>query len=218
VDVLQRDIPHVGGLAGWFDWAADGSLAVGFLLGEVQLARCLQALEDGCGEATQVNQTHASNHPATATVTETHSKQSKVRRVGKKSESNDSTAQQHTQHTARRRFRWVVVGSGDGLLNPEPLVLADQERITPNVPTDGRGRGPRSYQATKILSLRSHQYHRAGFCCQALCCPSCTPPKRQRRREGYGQQERSASECTSANLGSPTLKLTYAGHHEWPRP
>jgi hypothetical protein len=182
------------------------------------LARCLQALEDGCGEATQVNQTHASNHPATATVTETHSKQSKVRRVGEKSESNDSTAQQHTQHTARRRFRWVVVGSGDGLLNPEPLVLADQERITPNVPTDGRGRGPRSYQATKILSLRSHQYHRAGFCCQALCCPSCTPPKRQRRREGYGQQERSASECTSANLGSPTLKLTYAGHHEWPRP
>ena len=48
----------------------------------------------------------------------------------------------------------MLVGFGDGLLKPEPLVLADDqeraERITPNVPTDGRGRGPRSYQATKI--------------------------------------------------------------------
>jgi hypothetical protein len=126
-----------------------------------------QALKDGCGEATQVKQTHASNHPVTATATETHSKQSKVRRVGEEGESNDSTAQHSTHSTQHGEGWWVVVGSGDGLLNPEPLVLADQERITltPNVPTDGRGRRPRSYQATKILSLRSHQYHRAGSCC-----------------------------------------------------
>jgi hypothetical protein len=62
---------------------------------------------------------------------------------------NDSTAQQSKGSTG-----WWVVGFGDGLLKPEPLVLADDqertERITPNVPTDGRGRGPRSYQATKI--------------------------------------------------------------------
>lgn len=109
---------------------------------------------------------------------------------------NDSTAQQSKGSTG-----WWVVGFGDGLLKPEPLVLADDqertERITPNVPTDGRGRGPRSYQATKILTpIAPVPQARVLLTC-GLVLPgqACTPPKRQRRREGYGQPERSASEC-----------------------
>jgi hypothetical protein len=69
-----------------------------------------------------------------------------------------------------------VVGSGDGLLKPEPLVLADhrtdQQRITPNVPTE-RTRAwaaklP-SYQDT--YSVRSHQYHRAGSLLAGVVLP-----------------------------------------------
>jgi hypothetical protein len=42
VDVVQRDIPHVGGVAGWFDWDTDGNVASDFCSkreGKVQLAR-----------------------------------------------------------------------------------------------------------------------------------------------------------------------------------
>jgi hypothetical protein len=77
-----------------------------------------------------------------------------------------------------------VVGSGDGLLNPEPLVLADhrtdEQRITPNVPTE-RTRA----WAAKLPSYQDTLSDRTsttglGPCWQASCCLSCTPPERQR--------------------------------------
>jgi hypothetical protein len=168
---------------------------------------------------TQVKQTHASNHPATATATETHSKQSKVRRVAaEEGESNDSTAQ-HTQHTARRRFRWVVVGSSDGLLKPEPLVLADQgtrSESRPTSPQTGAGVGR---EATKLPRYSvSDRTSTTGPGFAARPCAACLVHRRRGKDEGMhvdGQREVSVRVYER----QPRLtKLTYADSHKWPRP
>lgn len=95
---------------------------------------------------------------------------------------DDSTSTAHsTQHTAHGERVWwwvvVVVGSGDGLLNPEPLVLADQERITAQRPHRTGGHGPRATKKlplildTKILPPIAPVPvpHARVFCWQACC-------------------------------------------------
>jgi hypothetical protein len=88
-----------------------------------------------------------------------------------------------TQHSTVQRcwvgggvWRWFIKSRASGV-GRRALHQSDQERITPNVPTDGRGRGPRSYQATKILTPIAPVP-------QGRVLLSCTPPKRQRQREG----------------------------------
>jgi hypothetical protein len=146
----------------------------------------------------------------------------KARRVAEEGSSNDSTVQQSsTQHTQ-------VVGVCDGLLKPEPVVLADQDRhhqrITPNVPTE-RARA----WAAKLPSYQDTLSDRTVPlcwvpCCQASCCLSCILYTAEEAKAKESDTIRTGREVSMrvvrgvrASTEASLVKLTHACFHQWPR-
>jgi hypothetical protein len=130
-----------------------------------------QTIEDGCGNA--MDQTHASNHPATGTANNQGSQSRRQKKEDRAMTAQHSRAA-HNTHSTRGGGWW---GSGDGLLKPEPVVLADQDRpfdttaseSRPNVPTE-RARAWAAKLPTKLprCSVRSHRTTVPGLSCPVL--------------------------------------------------
>jgi hypothetical protein len=177
-----------------------------------------------------MDQTHASNHPVTGTGDRNRNAQQtiKARRVAEEGSSNDSTVQQSsTQHThrARRGLAGGWWGVCDGLLRPEPVVLADHDRrITPNVPTE-RARA----WAAKLPSYQDTLSDRTVPlcwvpCCQASCCLSCILYTAEEAKAKESDTIRTGREVSMrvvrgvrASTEASLVKLTHACFHQWPR-
>lgn len=104
-----------------------------------------QSIEDGCGNT--LDQTHAGNHPvtATATATRTHSKQKiEALRVAEQARTMTSTEQQHTAHSTQDLgggvWRWFIKSRVCGVGRP-----GSESR--PTSPQTGAGVGR---EATKL--------------------------------------------------------------------
>jgi hypothetical protein len=127
-----------------------------------------QTIEDGCGNA--MDQTHASNHPATGTANNQGSQSRRQKKEDRAMTAQHSRAAHNTHSTRGGGWCWLTRTDP---LTPPPANHA------PTSPQNGRGRGPRSYQPSyqDVLSDRTVPQYRVSLVLY------CTPPKRQRQRE-----------------------------------
>jgi len=154
-----------------------------------------------------VDQTHASDHPTIATATETHSKQSKARRVVEEVEQHSAA-----QHSKGSTHTQVQLGGGVWrwfIKNPRLWCWPTTNESRPTSPQTGAGVGR---EATKLprYFLRSHQYHTPGSTCPERC-RACTPPKRQRQGKGSDTKWKRGQPRVLRERQPRLAKLTHAG-------